>query len=291
MIERTNNLRGSVVMVLAVGVLALMDACMKTLSEFYPPVQVTALRALSSLPFISVWIGSTTGFRQLLRVRFGLHLLRAALGLVTLSSFIYGVRRLPLSETYAIFFAAPLFITAFGAMFLRERVEWQRWAAIVAGLGGVMIVLNPRGAGIATAAGLAILVSALGYALSAITTRVLGRTDSTQSMVFWLLTLMGAAATLLALPQWRPIAPAHWLVIAGMALTGSIGQWALTEAFKISEVSFIAPFEYTALVWGVGLDWALWQTYPGMRALAGATIVVLCGIELIRRERMRSQTA
>ena len=291
MSERANNLRGSVVMVLAVGAFALMDACMKTLSAFYPPVQVTALRALSSLPFIIVWIGLTAGFRQLVRVRFRIHLLRAALGVATLSSFIYGVGRLPLSETYAIFFAAPLFITAFGAMFLGERVEWQRWAAIVLGLGGVMIVLNPKGAGIISAAGLAVLASALGYALSAIITRVLGRTDTTQSMVFWLLTLMGAAATLLALPQWRPIATAHWLPILGMALSGCVGQWALTEAFRISEVSFIAPFEYTALVWGVVLDWALWQTYPGVRSLAGAAIVILCGIELIRRERMRSRAA
>lgn len=74
-------------------------------------------------------------------------------------------------------------------------------------------------------AGLAVLLAALGYALSAITTRVLGRTDSTQSMVFWVLTLMDIVATMLALPQWRPIEPASWLAIAGMAVTGSVGQW------------------------------------------------------------------
>lgn len=278
-------------MVLAVGTLALMDACMKTLSAFYPPVQVTALRALSSLPFIVIWIGTTRGFGQLFRVRFKLHLLRAALGILTLSSFVYGVSRLALSETYAIFFAAPLFITAFGALILGEKVEWQRWAAIVVGMAGVLIVLKPSGEGLVTVAGLAVLLSALGYALSAITTRVLGRTDTTQSMVFWLLTLMGIAAMLLALPQWRPIEPSTWIAIIGMAVTGSVGQWALTEAFKISEASFIAPFEYTALVWGVALDWWLWSTVPGGRALTGAAVVIVCGIELLRRERMKSRTA
>ena len=278
------NVKGGAIMLLAVGSFALMDAGMKVLTSGYPPLQITALRCLASLPLILVWIAFRGGFRQLLRVRFGLHVLRAAIGIVMLGSFVYGLRRLPLSEAYAIFFIAPLLITAFAVWILGERIEWQRWAAVAAGLAGVLIVLRPTGAGVATLPGLAIVVCAVGYALSAILVRILGRTDTTESMVFWVLTLMGAGATLLALPQWRPIQPQHWAAVAVVGVSGCLGQWAITEAFRIGEASFLAPFEYSALAWGMAFDWIFWHTFPEARALTGAAVIIASGIYLIRRE-------
>ena len=274
-------------MLVAVGSFSLMDAGLKILSASYPPLQIAALRSFASLPLIMIWIALTTGFRGILRVRFGLHALRAAMGIMMLATFVYGVKHLPLSEAYSIFFIAPLLITAFAALILHERIEWQRWVAIVAGLLGVLIVLKPTGAGWVTLPGISIVVCAVGYALSAITVRILGRTDSTQSMMFWLMAMIGGGATLLALPQWRAIEPRHWIVIAGVGVTGGLGQWAITEAFRIGEASFIAPFEYSALAWGLALDWILWQTLPAARAFAGAAVIIASGIYLIRRERVR----
>ncbi|MGZ8781554.1 MAG: DMT family transporter [Thermoanaerobaculia bacterium] len=279
------NVRGGAIMLLGVAAFALMDVGMKILAPAYSPLQIAAVRCFSSLPLILVWIGLRGGFRRIHHVRWGLHALRAAIGIVMLASFVYGLRHLPLAEAYTIFFVAPLLITAFAAVMLGERVEWRRWAAIVAGLAGVAIVLRPTGAGVISLAGLAVVVCALGYALSAILVRILGRTDSTESMVFWLMILMGAGAALLALPQWRPIQPQHWIVIAGIGVTGCLGQWALTEAFRMGEASYIAPFEYSALAWGLTFDWILWRSIPGARALAGAAVIVASGIYLIRRER------
>jgi drug/metabolite transporter (DMT)-like permease len=285
MTPESNNVRGAAVMIVAVGSLSLLDAGMKTLSSSYPPMQVAALRGLASLPFVLLWIAFRGGLPQLLKVRFPLHILRAALGIFMLAAFVYGVRALPLSEAYSIFFVAPLLITAFAAAFLRERVGWRRWLAIGVGLGAVVFILNPSGAGVISRAGLAIFLAATGYAISAITVRVLGRTDSTESMVFWLMFLVAIGAGLLSLPVWKPIEPQHWIVIAGIAVTGSIGQWAITEAFRVAEASFIAPFEYTALAWGAGLDFLLWQTTPGPRTLIGAAVIIGSGLYLMRRER------
>jgi drug/metabolite transporter (DMT)-like permease len=281
----SSNVKGGAIMLLAVGSFSFMDAGMKVLSSGYPPLQVAALRCLASLPLILLWVGFRGGFRPLLRVRFGLHALRAAIGIVMLATFVYGLRRLPLSEAYAIFFVAPLLITVFAALILGERIEWQRWAAVAIGLAGVLIVLRPTGAGVATLAGLAVVICAVGYALSAILVRILGRTDSTESMVFWVLTLMGAGATLLALPRWRPIQPQHWTAIIVVGVCGCLGQWAITEAFRIGEASFLAPFEYSALVWGLALDWTFWRALPEARALTGAAVIIASGIYLIRRER------
>ena len=101
--------------------------------------------------------------------------------------------------------------------------------------------------------------------------------------------VVGGGSALLALRQWKTIQPEHWLVIAGVAVTGSLGQWAITEAFRSGEASFIAPFEYTALAWGLALDWILWQTIPGSRTFAGAAIVIASGLYLIRRGRVHAE--
>ncbi len=273
-------------MIVAVGALSLMDAGMKILAPHYSPFQVASIRGLSALPFIVVWVWLSGGYGQLLRVRFGLHIVRALLGIMTLAAFAYALRHLPLAEAYSIFFVAPLLITVLAVLILKERVDWRRWLVIAVGFSGVLIVLRPTGAGALTIPGLAVLATAVGYALSAITVRVLGRTDSTQSMIFWLMALVGIGAGLLALPEWRPIESVHWLVIAGIAVSGSLGQFALTEAFRIGEASFIAPFEYTALAWGVGLDWFIWRTTPVPVTMAGAFVIIASGVYLVRRERV-----
>lgn len=272
-------------MLVAVGALSLMDGGLKILSPHYAPLQITSIRGMSALPLTVVWVLATGGLGQLLRVRYPLHMLRGAIGIVMLSLFTYAIRSLPLAEAYTIFFVAPLLITALAVPFLHERVEGRRWLAIGVGFLGALIVLRPTGAGVLSVPGLAVLATAALYAVSAITVRVLGRTDSTQSMVFWLMTTVAVGAGLLALPSWRPIQPEHWLVIGGIAITGSLGQWAITEAFKRGEASFIAPFEYTALAWGVSMDWFVWHTVPALVTLVGAAVIITSGVYLVRHER------
>ena len=282
---RHDNLRGITLMVAAVGLLACMDAGLKQLSTHYPPLQVTALRSLASWPLVAAWALWTAGARSLLRVRWGMHLFRGVVGIATLTAFVVGVRALPLTTAYTLFFVAPLLITAMSGLILRERIGAHRWAAILAGFAGVLVALRPTGEGALTWAGFAVLAAALGYAVSVVTVRVLGRTDSTQSMVFWVLTMMAIASLALAAPRWVSIAPAHWLLIAAVGIVGAFGQYALTEAFARGEASVVAPFEYTALAWGLGFDLAFWGVLPDAMTWTGAAIVVASGIYLMRRER------
>jgi drug/metabolite transporter (DMT)-like permease len=273
-------------MLLAICTLSLMDGCLKALSAHYSALQVATIRSLSALPFVIAWVAATTGFRQLLRVRFPLHLLRGAIGVMMLTFFTYALKRLALTEAYSIFFIAPILITAFAALILRERVDARRWTAIVAGFVTVMVMLRPTGRGTLTLAGVAVLLAAVGYALSAITVRVLHRTDSSQSMVFWVMLLQGVAAGALAIPAWRPVVSTDWLVIGALAVTGSVGQWAITEAFRHAEASLIAPFEYTALIWGAALDWLVWRTTPALSTLLGSAVLIVSGVYLLRREEV-----
>jgi multidrug transporter EmrE-like cation transporter len=187
--SRSSNLHGILIMLLAVAVFALMDAGLKLLTPHYPAMQVAALRGLASIPFVLVWVFATVGARSLLRVRWPLHLLRGVIAVTMMGTFVYALGIMPLSTAYTIFFVAPLIITALSVPILGERVGPRRWTAIVVGLIGVLVVLRPSGEGLLSLAGLAVFGSAIGYAVSAITVRVLSRTDSTQSMVFWMVTL------------------------------------------------------------------------------------------------------
>jgi drug/metabolite transporter (DMT)-like permease len=267
-----------------------MDAALKHLSAHYPPFQVAALRGAASLPIVLAWALWTVGPMRLLRVRWPLHLLRGVLGIAMMASFVYALKRLPLSTAYSIFFVAPLLITALSVPILGERVGPRRWTAIAIGLLGVLVLLRPTGEGVLTTAGLAVLVAALGYSVSAITVRVLARSDSTQAITFWLLALMAVGAGALALPDWVPLRAQDGWVIAGIGIAGAVGQYTVTEAFRLGEASLIAPLEYTALIWGVALDLALWGVLPDTVTWLGAAIIILSGLYLIRRESTRGES-
>lgn len=281
--------RAALLMLVSVALFALMDAGLKTLSAHYPPFQVAAMRGLSSLPLVLGWALASAGAGALLRVRWPLHLVRGVLGIVMMASFVYALKRLPLSTAYSIFFVAPLLITALSVPILGEHVGPRRWTAIAVGLLGVLVVLRPTGEGVLTLAGLAVLVAAFGYAVSAILVRVLARTDSTQATTFWLLALMALGAGLLAWPGWVPLRGEHAAIIAGIGIAGALGQYTITEAFRSGEASLVAPLEYSALVWGVLLDLSLWGVLPDGLTWLGAAIIVGSGLYLIRRERVHAE--
>jgi len=283
------NLRSIVFMLVAVGFFALMDAVLKTLSARYPVLQIAALRGMTALPLVLVYIAWRGAWHTVLKVRWPLHLLRGVLGIVMLSLFTMGVRELPLSAAYTLFFIAPLLITALSVPVLKERVPAAHWWAIGVGFIGVLIALRPSGddlqAGFVTVGGLATLGAALCYAIAAVTGRLATRTDSSESMVLWMMVMMAIGAGALALPGWVAIQRGDAPLLLALAITGFCGQLAITEAFRHGQASAVAPFEYSALAWGLGLDWLIWHTLPASHTWLGAAIIIGSGLYLVRREQ------
>ncbi|MBK8238857.1 MAG: DMT family transporter [Deltaproteobacteria bacterium] len=282
---RSSNATAIAVMLLAVAVFAAMDAGLKLLVPFYPPLQLSALRGAASLPFVLAWVLPSTGIAGLVRVRWRLHLLRGLLGTAMMASFIFALDTMPLSTAYTIFFVGPILVAALSAPVLRERTSLRSWVAIVVGLAGVLVVLRPGAEGLFTGSALMMLVAASCYALSNLTVRVLSRTDSTQAMVLWLMVLLTAIATLASWSQWVPIRSDDWPVLLGIGVAGTIGQYAMTRAFSLGEPAVVAAFEYTALPWAVGLDLVVWQVLPDPITWVGAAIIVGSGLMLLRAER------
>ncbi|MBU2180497.1 MAG: DMT family transporter, partial [Gammaproteobacteria bacterium] len=214
---------GILAMLLAVFMFSGMDASMKALTAHYSPMQITCLRAACAWPFIVLWLWRDKRLQHLMQARWTLHLFRAVLGIIMLSAFIFALKTLSLADAYAIFFAAPLLITMLSVWWLKDYVAPRQWVAILIGMAAVLYMLKPDGDQLLSLGALAALLSAFCYAVSGITVRILAKTEPSGNMVFWLMTMIGIGAGLLALPDWQPLQLAHWPYFLAIGITGAIG--------------------------------------------------------------------
>ncbi len=251
-------------MLAAVGAFAVMDATMKELTQSYPPLQVSCLRGLTSIPFFLVGVAAIGEWRTLIPVRWRDHLVRGVLAIAMLWTFVYAVSSLALGTAYGIFLCSPLLITALSAFVLGDHVGKHRWVAVGCGMIGVFVILRPTG---------------------------LARTDSTLSIGMSFMVMVSVGTGIAAWPHWVPIVGDHWPLLLLMGFTGALGQYLIIHAFRCAPPAVVAPFEYTALLWGIALDWILWSTVPSTRVLTGAGVVIVSGLYVIYREHWAVRTA
>jgi drug/metabolite transporter (DMT)-like permease len=264
--------------------MSVMDACAKFLGAGYAVSQVILARngigALAVLVFVLV---SGSGLACLRPKRPLLLALRTALNLVTAYLFFTGLRYLPLADAFAIAFAAPLFITALSVPILGEQVGLRRWAAVIAGFLGVLVVVQPGTASFRIEA-LLPLGAALTYAIAMLLGRRMTRDMTTAAITFW--PCLGLTAiTLVMMPaQWQtPSLPDAGLFVF-MGIIGTAGMALITQGYRFAPAAVIAPFDYTVLVWGVILGWAVWQDIPTSNVWAGSAILVASGLYILHRE-------
>lgn len=281
----TGNTRGMVSMLLAMGCFAAMDTVLKLLSTDLPPMQMAALRGLGGMPLLLVYLWRRNSFKSIVQVQWRLQLFRGCLAIVMLWCFSVGIKDLALTQAYTLFFVAPLLVSILAWPILGEKAQGFQWFSLVLGLAGVVVAMRPSTDGLLTWGSAAVLGAATCYAISAVVSRRLSRTDSTDSQVFWVLAFLAFGASALALPNWQPLSSYHWSLMPALSISGFVGQLAITDAFKHGRAGAVAPFEYSALGWSIGIDVALWSVWPDALTLGGATIVMVAGLLLMRRER------
>jgi drug/metabolite transporter (DMT)-like permease len=278
-------------MLVSVASFSVMDSMLKLLSEHYAALQVAFIRGAAALPFVLLPILLRNRLARLRIVNLKLHLLRGVLAIVMIASFVLAVRESSLASTYAIFMCAPLLVAAVSAPLLGERVAGAQWGAILAGLAGVLLMLKPAGGGWATTGSLWALLATVMYTLSVVSLRLLARTDTNESMVFWFTAMLAVGAGLLSIPVWQHLQMPHVPLMVGVGACGAAGQYLITVAFRSAPAATVTPFEYTALVYGVGLDVAIWSVWPGTVTLVGGAIVIAAGLFVIERERRSAAAA
>ncbi len=272
-----------------------MFSCIKATGDAVPTGEAVFFRSFFALPPILAWIVVRGGFPD--RVKSANpsgHLWRGLLGVSAMTLGFFAITLLPLPEVVSIGYAAPLLATLFAAMFLNERLRAFRLSAIGVGFVGVLLVLSPRlgGVGADDAAAhlqalgaVAALFSAVVAALAQTFTRKLVLTETTTAVVFWF-TITCTTVSLCTLPfGWRvPGAfDAGLLVMAGVL--GGVGQIFLTESYRHAQLGTVAPFEYTSMLFALGVGYFVFDEVPTRAMLAGGALIVAAGLVVLYRER------
>lgn len=260
-----------------------LDLCAKWLLADFSLAQFVFLRsAFGLLTFLAIsrWYG---GLSSLKTRRWQWHLLRTVLATTTMFGFFFGLSRMPLVDVLTLAFTAPLIVTALSAPMLGEQVGWRRWAAVIAGFIGVLVVLRP-GSGLVSPASVAVLIAAVGYAGLAITARKLAATETTYAMSVYVIAGPLLVSGLMLPDAFAVPSPSDWLlfVLAGIC---SAGAWVgIVGGYRRASPAMLAPFEYTALVGAALAGYWIWSEVPDRFVVLGGAIIIGSGLYVVYRE-------
>lgn len=283
-------LRGVVLLLAALVLFALLDATAKHLTAFFAvPLLVWSRYTLHFLLML-VFVAPSMRARLVRTDNLGLQVVRALMLLATTACGIFAFRTMPLAETTAVVFLAPLLVALLAGPFLGEKVGRDRWIAVVAGFAGVLLIARPGGA--LNAAGvLWALGAAASYAIYQILTRRLSRIEHPLTLLFYT-ALVGTAVTSMALPWlWEDAAPSalQWLMIASLGIYGGVGHFLLIRAFRLAPASTLSPFLYIQLVWAALLGWLVFDHFPDAWTVAGMAVIAASGLWIVLGERRQAR--
>lgn len=302
--------RGILALLLGIAVFSVQDVILKLLSGTYPLYQAMILRSLTAVPLLLLIMRWSDGsLAALASPAWGLMLARGLLGFVAYTAYYLGLAALPMADTVALFFTAPLFITLAAAVFLGERIGPLSWLALAAGFMGMLMIFNPT-ASLFDPAAILPVIGALGYALQQLAARVLGRSESAAAMTFWSNLSFLACGFGLALvfgpggwegaghPSvdfltrgWQPLPARDLLLFMACGVIAAVGLCLLTFAYRIAPSATVAPFEYSFIVWGVLWGWLVWSELPAPGAWLGILLLVAAGLLVIRDEAQKKKAA
>ncbi len=276
--------RGAVLMLVSETAWVTMNALIKYLSDTYPLAQLLFFRNIVGVPIMLAIVLHAGGFAALKTSRVGLHIVHAAIAVTGVILLIYSIGQLDLSETISVTYMAPLMITALSVPLLKEYVGPRRWAAILVGFVGVLVLARPG-----TDFNPVILILLTGtfcFACVVNIRRILSVTDHSAAIVFYF-TLAGSIAGAIAM-MWSWVTPdaLGWALLLASGACGAAAQLSLTGAIKAAPVAVIAPMLYLSLVLGVTIDILFWGIHPATTTYVGAGIIIAAGLYTIYRDAM-----
>ncbi len=284
LIVEDDTRRGIVSMLIGVFFFTLMSVCAKHLSNHNPVLQVVFFRCLFALVPSLIMVTAAGGIKTLRTERFGGHIFRALVGTASMICLFYAFHLLPLADAVAINFSGPLFVTLFAVLILKEPVGLHRWTALIIGLVGVLIMVQPGTNGATLIGGVVALSSAVFNGLAMTGVRSLGRTEPSTTTVFYF-TLISTLLTLPTLPfVWQPPAWQDFLLLGFNGILAGLGQIFMTRAYQHAPAAIVSPFNYSAVLWATAFGYVVWGDVPGRNIFFGAVIVIAAGIYIVYRE-------
>lgn len=303
MSKASDNVRGVGFLLLAMLTISLQAVAVKWISGDYPVLEIVIVRSLVALPFTLLFYryegrrGLPTTRRQKLEYGRGLFLF------LSYTTFMMGLVALPLADVSAIRNSGPLMITLLSVLVLGETVGPRRWAALLVGFVGVLLIVRP-GMGTFNLGSIFVLISVFLYALTVMVTRKLRTTDSSATMSYYSTLVYLAGALLLAplivfvgeMPDahpsiaflfrsWAMPTPLDFFIMAGLGLVWAAWMYFLARAYSLAQASVAAPFEYLTLPIDVMWGFLIWGEVPGWMTWVGAFLTIFSGMYVLYRER------
>lgn len=266
---------------LALAIMSAQDGLLKWLTTGYATFQILAIRGVITVAGAAVVCGLDGGLGAARTQRSGAHLVRGTLNFTTIAMFVTSVAHLPLADAMAIAMVAPMFTLALSRLLLGEKASVRRWIACAVGFGGVLIMLRPGGAAF-NIGGAAAVGAAFSYALLLIQTRRLTETESNGALVLYSALVVLVASACLAPLAWVTPALSDVGLMFAAGVCVSLGHYWLVMAYRNASPVLLAPFDYTALIWGLLIGMWVFGDAPDALTLAGAALVVGAGLTVMR---------
>jgi drug/metabolite transporter (DMT)-like permease len=272
-------------MILAVTLFALQDGFSRHLAETYNVFMIVMIRYWLFAAFVIAWALRRPGsLRSVATPQPFLHLARASLLIAEVCVIIWGYTLIGLIESHAVFAVCPLLIAAMSGPILGERLGWRGWAAILAGMVGVLVILQP-GSGVFTPAALLPLAAATMFGLYSVLTRMGSARDTSFTSLFWSGTIGAAIITLIGVPQWEPMTGVDWAMTGVYAVLALAANYTLIKCYEHAEASVVQPFAYLQIVLVSIIGVVVYDELLEAHVVVGAGIVIAAGLVTLATTR------
>ncbi len=267
----------------------IMNAMIKYLSDDFSTVQLLFFRNLIPIPAMLLLLVALGKLPSLKTKKPLTHLSVGLIGATGMAALIFSLSTLSLSQTVSITYAAPLMITALSVPMLGEKVGFKRWAGVVVGFVGVLVLARPE-AGLDPII-LLLLASTLCFAIVVVLRRRLSMTDESAVIVLYFSITVVICAGVFLPWYWHQPTFTQWILLFVMGTFALGAQFGMMQAIKYAPVSVIAPMLYISLVFAVTVDILFWGIAPDRTTILGAGIIIAAGLYVIYRESRRSKSA
>lgn len=290
MASKQNTRLGIWLMIATSAVFALQDGLSRHLGEATNVFMVVTVRFWFMAVFVSVVAArSAGGLRGAVRSAHPLiQILRGLLLIAEICVMVVAFVKLGLIETHAIFVCYPLLVSMLSGPILGEKVGWRRWAAVLVGFAGVLVILQP-GSGVFSLWALLPAAAALMFAVYGLLTRYVAQKDGPSVSFFWTGIVGAIAITPFGLLHWQPMSATDWGFMAMLCCSAVLGHWLLIKAYDVAEASAIQPFAYFQLPFVAVLGFVVFSETLRTNVLIGAAIVAGAGLFTLWRERVREK--
>lgn len=288
---RNSALTGIAFKIASVLIFLIMSSLLKA-SQGIPAAELVFFRSSFGIVPVVAFIASQGELRSALKSNSVIsQIWRGLVGTASMGLGFLALTKLPLPEAVTLNYATPLMIVVVSALFMQERVRLYRWSAVVVGLVGVVIIAWPRltlfSSGVGGDAAIGIVAALVACALAAVAmllVRKLVQTERSSTIVLYFLVSSSVISALLLPFGWVTPTPLQAAYLVGAGICGGIAQILLTESYRHAEMSVVAPFEYSSLIFSVLIGYFFFGDVPTLYMLAGGVIVVGSGLFIIWRE-------